>query len=636
MDIGPLLPGRMPNSLLSQRLLAQMQDGQFAMSKLEEQIASGQKFQIPSDDPTDASQAIQLTSLLAQNTQLSANVQASTALLNSTDSALASISTALNTAKGLVISGIGDASSPDQKAAMADQVQALIQQVVNAGNSTFAGRDLFGGSQNTSAPFTLAPDGSVVYNGDSQSLQTFADVNFSQATNIDGNTALGALSAPITADLNPALTLATRLSDLKGGQGVVPGQITVSLSSPATTTTIDLSQAKTIGDVKVLIENALGGANVTVAIDPAKNGIVITPTAGTITIQNVAGGTTATDLGIVGTAAASIDSGDLNPALTLTTKLADLNGGTGIGPTAGNGLVITNGATTKTIDISSAVTVEDLFNLLRSPDLNLAVGINAAGDGLAISSRLSGVDFSIGENNGQNATKLGIRTLTGSTLLANLNYGQGVPVNAGNPLTITRRNGSVVDVDLSGSLTLQDVITKINAVDPGNLVASLNTVGNGISLLDNSGNGPLTVDSSALGTALGLAGTEPGNNPAVPLVGKDPNPQEAPGVLNILVRLKKALTNNDNVTLTRLNGQIDAESSRISSIRGNLGAQLQTLQNIDANLKNQNLQTQQSLSSAKDADLATALSELVAQQTAFEATLRSAAQIMQLSLVNFL
>jgi flagellar hook-associated protein 3 FlgL len=350
----------------------------------------------------------------------------------------------------------------------------------------------------------------------------------------------------------------------------------------------------------------------------------------------VAGGTTATDLGIVGTAAASIDSGDLNPALTLTTRLADLNGGTGIGPTAGNGLVITNGATTKTVDISSGITVEDLFNLLRSPDLNLSVGINAAGNGLAISSRISGADFSIGENNGQNATKLGIRTLTGSTLLAGLNYGQGVPVNAGHPLAITRRNGTVVNVDLSGSLTLQDVITKINAVDPGNLVASIKTVGNGISLLDNSGNGPLTVDSGVLGTALGLAGTEPGNNPAVPLVGKDANPQEAPGVLNILVRLKNALTNNDNATLTRLNGQIDTETARVSSVRGNLGAQLQTLQSIDASLKNQNLQTQQSLSSAKDADLATVLSELVAQQTAFEATLRSAAQTMQLTLVHFL
>ena len=636
MDIGPLLPGRMPNSLLSQRLLAQMQDGQYAMSKLEEQISSGQKFQIPSDDPTAASQAIQLSALLAQNTQLDANVQASTSLLNSTDAGLTTITAALNTAKGLALSGIGDASSPQQKAAMADQVQALIQQVVNAGNSTFAGRNLFGGSQNASPPFALAADGSVIYSGDQQSLTTFADVSFAQPTNVDGNTALGALSPPITADLNPALTLATRLSDLKGGQGVVPGQISVTLTNPATTATVDLSQAKTIGDVKDLIENALGAANVTVAIDPAKNGIVITPAAGTITIKNVAGGTTASDLGIVTTAAASIDSGDLNPALTLTTRLADLNGGTGIGPTAGNGLVITNGATTKTVDISSDVTVEDLFNTLRSADLNLSLGINTAGNGLAISTRSSGVDFSIGENNGQNATKLGIRTLTGNTLLANLNYGQGVPVNAGHPLAITRRNGTVVNVDLSGALTLQDVITKINAVDPGNLVASLKTVGNGISLVDKSGNGPLTVDSGALGTALGLGGTEPGNNPAVPLVGTDPNPQEAPGALNILVRLKHALTTNDNATLTRLNGQIDTETARVSSVRGNLGAHLQTLQSIDASLKNQNLQTQQSLSSAKDADLATALSVLVALHTAFEATLRCAAQTMQLSIVNFL
>jgi flagellar hook-associated protein 3 FlgL len=350
----------------------------------------------------------------------------------------------------------------------------------------------------------------------------------------------------------------------------------------------------------------------------------------------VAGGTAAADLGITGPAAASIDSGDLDPALTLTTNLADLNGGTGIGPTAGNGLLITNGATTRVIDLSSDVTVEDLLNQLRSPDLNLAVGINAAGNGLAISSRLNGADFSIGENNGQNATLLGIRTLTGTTLLSKLNYGDGVPVNAGQPLTITRRDGSVVNVDLSGSISLQDVINKINAVDPGNLVASLATVGNAISLLDNSGTGALTVDSNALGTALGLAGTEPGNNPAVPLVGKNVNPQTTGGILDILVRLQNALRNNDNVALTRLNGEIDTEGARLTSVRGLIGARLQTLQSIDSSLKNQNLQLQQSLSNARDADLAQVLSELVAQQTAFEATLRAAAQTMQLTLVHFL
>lgn len=636
MDIGPLLPGRMPNSLNTQRMQDQMDAAQYNMSQLQTEISTGQKFQIPSQDPTDATQAIQLTSLLAQNTQLDTNVQASTSLLNATDSALATITQTLNSAQGIDATGIGNNSTASQKAALAQQVQGLIQQVVNAANSTFAGRYLFGGSQNTTPPFSIMSDGSVRYGGDQQALNTFVSPGLSLATNVDGNTALAALTPPITADLNPALTFQTQLSDLKGGQGIVPGEISVTLSSPATTQTIDLSAAKTIGDVRDIIQNALGAANVTVAINPAKNGISITPTAGTITISNPAGGTTATDLGIVGTGVASIDSGDLNPALTLTTKIADLNGGTGIGPTAGNGLLISNGTTQKTIDLSGDVTLEDLFNQLQSPDLNLAVGINAAGNGIAVSSRLSGADFSIGENNGQNATFLGIRTFTGNTLLSSLNYGTGVPVNAGQPLAITRRDGTVANIDLSGAATVQDVINKINAFDPGNLTASLKTVGNGISLLDNSGAGPLTVDGGALGTALGLAGTEPGNNPAVPLVGKDVNPQTTGGTLDVLIRLKTALQNGDNATLTRLGGAITTETSRLSGVRAVIGSNLQTLQNIDSALKNQQIQTQQSLSNAKDADLATVLSELVAQQNAFEATLRATALTMQLTLAHFL
>ena len=635
MDIGPLLPGRMPNSLKSQLVSSQIQSSEFTMSQLEAEISSGQKFQLPSNDPTDASQAIQLTSLLAQNTQFNTNAQSGMAMLNATDSALTSISQGLSTAQGLDTSGIGSTATASQKSAMSQQVQGLIQQVVDAANTTFAGQYLFGGSQNTSPPFSITANG-VAYNGDQQSLSTYVGSGLTTATSLDGNTALAALSPPAGTDLNPALTLQTRLSDLKGGQGVAPGQIDVTLSSPATSKTIDLSQAKTIGDVKNIIENALGSANVTVAINPAKDGITITPAAGTITIANPAGGTTASDLGIVGSAAASINSGDLNPELSLTTHLSDLNGGTGIGPTVGKGLLINNGSISRVIDISSAVTVGDLVNLLKNPSLGLSVGINAQGNGLAVSTRLSGVDFSIGENGGQNATNLGIRTFTGSTLLSNLNYGQGVPVNAGQPLAITRRNGTVANVDLSGSATVQDVITKINAVDPGNLVASLNTQGNGISLVDNSGAGPLSVDSGALGTALGMAGTEPGSNPAVPLVGKDVNPQQAGGILNILARLQNALQNGDDATLTRLGGDITNESNRLSGIRGVVGSRLQTLQNIDTSLQNQNIQTQQSLSNAKDTDMATVLSELVAQQTAFEATLRIAAQTMQLSLANYL
>ena len=155
-------------------------------------------------------------------------------------------------------------------------------------------------------------------------------------------------------------------------------------------------------------------------------------------------------------------------------------------------------------------------------------------------------------------------------------------------------------------------------------------------MTDDSGTGALSVDTGALGTALGIGGTEPGANPAVPFVGADVNPQRSGGVLSILVRLQKALQTGDDRTLTTLGGQITAESDRLSGVRGVVGSRVQTLQSIDSSLQNQNLQTQQALSNAKDTDMASVLSELLAQQTTFEATLRIAAQTMQLSLAKYL
>jgi hypothetical protein len=48
------------------------------------------------------------------------------------------------------------------------------------------------------------------------------------------------------------------------------------------------------------------------------------------------------------------------------------------------------------------------------------------------------------------------------------------------------------------------VLNAINAADPGVLTASLNAVGNGISITDTSGTGALTVVENNVATALGL------------------------------------------------------------------------------------------------------------------------------------
>ena len=635
MGLGPLLPGRIPGSLQSTRLTQTIQSNQQLLTHLQNQIATNQRYFVGSEDPAAASRAISLQSLLERKTQFSTNVSTNQSLLNASDTAIGSISDALNRAKQLASGGIGASSSSEEKEALAAEALSLVRQVVNTGNTSFRGRYLFGGSQAATAPFTLLSD-SVRYGGDTRQIQTYLDLNSTVTNNVDGNTAVGGLTAAISTDINPAATLQTRVRELFGGQGVALGNISLSLSSGAQTATVDLAGADTLQDIKTRIEGAFSSGSVTVSINAANNGLQISAATGTVAVSDLTGNHVAVDLGIAGGPAAAITGADLDPQLTLTTPLSALNGGTGIGATAGTGLRIVNGATTSVVDLSTATTIEDVFNLIQQADPDVSLGINANGNGLAIQGRLSGVDFSIGENNGSNATLLGVRTTTGSTLLSSLNHGTGVPFSSSVTLNITRRDGTVANVDLTGSITLQDAITKINAVDPGNLVASLNTVGNGLSLTDNSGTSALAVDANEVGTALGLSGAETGSNPLVPLVGRDPNPQEVTGSLNILLRLQRALSTGDNQELSRLNGLIDKELVRNANTRGEIGGRLKTLEAAQNHLDDQKIGIQESLSNDFDTDLAEVLTQLVNQQAIFEAVLKTATQSLQLSLVNYL
>jgi flagellar hook-associated protein 3 FlgL len=636
MELGPLLPGRIPGTLVADRLRSNIAAGQRELVRYQEQVATGKRFFLPSEDPGSAVRSISLMKLLDRKGQMLTNINADKATLSVTESALATVSDGLNKAKQLITAGIGDSVSAIERQGLATEAGTVLRQLINAGNTQFRGRYLFAGSENSQAPFAMLGENAVRYDGDGFSINSFIDIGLQQSNNTDGLAAFAALSPALGRDINPALSLSSRVSDLYGGGGVKLGQISIALSASPPTQTIDLSDAQTISDIKAKIEAAFPASAVTVAINAAKTGLQITPASGTVAVSDINGGFVAADLGIRSAAVATVTGGDLNPRMTAQTLLADLNGGTGIGTTAGNGLRIVNGNTTKDIDISAVTTVEGLLNLLRDPSLSLSAEISANGSGLDIRSRLNGANFSIGERNGNNATLLGIRTTVASTPLSELNFGRGVPVDGGVKLEIARRNGTAVSVDLAGAVTLQDVITRINAVDPGNLVASQVTVGNGLQLTDNSGTGALTVGKNEISSALALDGTEPGPVNTNALLGRDPNFKEATGGLNLITRLQDALTRSDNVELARLNKLIDAEIGRVNQVRGEMGGRLKTLDEIEGRLKDAEVDTRQALSNEYDANLAEVLTQITNFQSTFEATLRIAAQTMQLSLANYL
>lgn len=651
MSIGPILPGRLPNSLSGVRLTHALQQANLELQRLQDQAATGQRYLLPSESPTDAIRAIFLQKTLERQAHFRASLATDRSMLVASEAAIADVGEALSRAKALLLSGIGDSVTPAEREALALEAGALLQQVVTAANAKFRGRYLFAGSQSQQPPFEIQ-EATVIFRGDAQSLSSFVDENLLFVGNVDGQYAFRGLSEPISRDINPALSLDTRIADLHGGLGVALGTIRITVDdgvNPPADRMIELSGTQTIRDIKTAIESAFGAGppSLTVEIDPASRaGLRITPSAGTVSIADTSGGRTASDLGIASAAQAVINGGDLDPRLTLATKLADLNGGTGIGPTAGAGLRIEVGDAVSIVDLSAAETVEDLFNAIQLTGLPLDLGINAAGNGLAISSRVSGAKFSIGENGWTNAAGLGIRTLAGDTLLADLNGGAGVPVDNRDGsgallpavLSITRRNGSEVEVDLKGLRTVQEGLDAINAVDPGVLVASLNAFGSGISIVDDDGvsTGPLIVHDSAVARALGIAGSEAGSDPGIPLVGADVNPQQPQGVFAVLTALEQALRNGDNQTLFRLDERLNAEISWFAAVRGEIGGRLQLLDGIENRLLDEDIRLQEALSLHFDADLAEVVTRITAVQTALQATLQISASNRNLSLFNFL
>ncbi|TWU11600.1 flagellar hook-associated protein FlgL [Symmachiella macrocystis] len=635
MSLGPILSGRIPNGMVASRLNSNIQEQTRMLAQLQEQISSGVRFQFASESPAAAVRTITLQKTLELQAQNQTNVQTSSSLLSASDQGLVTVSDALNQAKGLIVAGIGDSSTQSERDAMALEAASLKTQVLNAANTQFRGRFLFGGTATDSPPFT-SQDTFVRYNGDQFNINSYADNNLLIANNLDGHSALGALTEPVGTDIDPVLTLDTRISNLQGGQGANLGELTITLDNTPETVTVDLSSAKTIQDVQAILENAFAGqpTTLTVAINASQDGLELTPSAGNIEVTEVGGGTTAAHLGIVSGPAASVTGGDLDPAITLGTNLADLNGGAGIGATAGNGLLITNGYKTQVVDISAAVTVEDLLNTLELADLDLDVGINESGTGLAISSRLSGAGFSIGENGGQNATNLGIRTTLSSTLLEDFNFGQGVPVDDGIPLEIQRRDGTTSSIDLAGARTVQDVLDALNA-EP-NLTATLNAVGNGITIDDTSiGGNPLTIENTPLAEALGVVGTE-ATGPGTPLVGTDTNQREVQGSLTILSKLETALLNGDDQELQRLNEMLDGELRRVNLARGAVGSRLKVLDEVGNRLADQEVQIRETLSKEYEVDIAEVITNIAQLQTYMQASYQISASTLQLNLFSYI
>ena len=354
---------------------------------------------------------------------------------------------------------------------------------------------------------------------------------------------------------------------------------------------------------------------------------------------------------------AQAGTGPVDIASTATTS-----GGGGGSLDLASGLKIVNGGSTHTLDFSIASTVQEFLNVFNSAEYGLHAELNADGTGINVRSRLSGGDFQIGENGGQLATQLGIRTFTGATRLDDLNYGVGVPTNFDSYLaplipppvsypdfTIVADNGAggTVDlvIDIHQAATVEDVLDLINNHPLNNtggvaVVARLSGTGGGVELVDSAAR-PITIQAAPGSPAaeyLGLipAGTTSVTNAGGVIAGTDRKYLETPSVFNTLLRLRDALEANDAAAMGRAIATIDVDLDRITFERSELGAQQQALDVSQTNLEDEDVQLRTALSDEIEVDLVEAISNLTARQVSLQASLQAMGNMLQLTLLNYL
>lgn len=481
------------------------------LAKAQTEISSGKRILKPSDDPAGLRNSLALRTGISKANQFIRNIDNNKIFIQSTDSALQSVSLGLTRAKELAISELGGTSTAQTRQFAAVEIGQVISQTLEAANTKVKDQYIFGGTLTRTAPFQANASGAV-YQGNTEIFTIEIADNINIGLTIPGSDALGT-------DLNPSITLSTLLSDLNGGQGIPAGQFSVT-DRGGNSATITVASGATLGSVISSINSA--GINVTAAIDSNGKGLTLTDNSPVITqpltVAEVSGGTTASGLGIVGQRDGTLNGTVLDPQVTNATLLTDLNGGTGL---VLSDISVINGAASATISFSTATTVGDALNLINSAGLNVTASVNSAGNSLRVVSN--------------------------------------------DPTT----------------------------------VAVVNDIGVGT-----------TAEN------LGLGG---GRN-----------------ILDTLTTLKLALERNDTVAILATLENLDKGLDSVNESRAFSGSTLRQIESTDFIHDQDIVDQSEQLSNTEDADIIKSASDLAALELAFNATLNTTARILQPSLLDFL
>ena len=155
---------RVTANTFTDSLITQLNQLSVRQNRYQTQAATGQRVQLPEDDPVAMRRVLSLQAEGKSEAQYQNNIARQQELANSSFHAIKGLKAVSDRARELSISA-DSLKSPGELALYGKEVTELIKQAVQAANSKNRGDSLFAGTKNDQPPFVVTLDGNGVVTG---------------------------------------------------------------------------------------------------------------------------------------------------------------------------------------------------------------------------------------------------------------------------------------------------------------------------------------------------------------------------------------------------------------------------------------------------------------------------------------
>jgi len=570
-----------------------MQRAQGKLLEIQQQVSTGTKVSLPSDDPSAFNQITLSQSSLAAIAQQLRNIDFSTARLSLTDQLLTNATSGLTQAQQLAVQFRSDTNTATQRATGAQQVQQIFGQLRQLANTEYNGHAVFTGAST---------------HGRSTGLSLTVPVTLTAGSND---------SLTVTVDGTSSGTIALGSGSLTGAslaalvQSKINSDATLSAAGKSVTVTFDV-------DHLVLTSNGNG------------------PTSSV----EVTGGSSLAAIGLNG---GSTTTGAVPYALTAATSPAASNtGGAGIG----QGRITDENRVTLDdyiIRFSSA-TAYDVYDVSAPVPVTAGSGntggATATDSGVVSPSQVTLHNYQIQFTSNTQYSVLDVTA--GTTVSSGNTYVSGQPITF-DGLRVTLTNGQTGGPQTGDTFSLAVSPRTVLSNQTYNSGTDIGFDGLRVTITNKSG-APAAGDRFAVVTGTqyqGDSGTQ-----SIPIGTGQTVPTNIPGnqafsgptidAFQALKALATSLRGNFRGGISQGITDTGTAIDQIGSTQGQVGALENRLTATSSTLQDAQSFLTTTLSHNQDVDLAKAITDLTMQQYAVQAASATLARVFQNSLLNYL